>query len=1021
MAKKQVKTRAPVRNVSKPGGQTKGKPIAKAATNMELLVIVFLIAFAGGFGFYGALRAANTSGLSIGTAATQNSFGVGTWFRYDDYVAPGFTFSGQGATHYVITNITGITTAGDPINGDPMAASVLGASAKWYIWNISVYAKTTNVLVSSSVVSTLYAWNPFYQYLINGYKNRLSVTPANYVCTNQFNMTRPMFVNANAYISSGSSIRDSYFTGLDKSTASIFWYVYNKSAYIYSIPSTTFSVAVAYDIDTGILLWMWAYGRWFTLNGFSIKNPLASTMIPPSNPQISLVNTAPSDSTSTTNWGITITNHDLTANYEMYFLSSNQSVIKSEPKPTSGVAPIIFSTQTYNLNVLAVGTTTLSVYIRAVKFGLFSNYSIVTYLFSSKPNGIPSIVTIAPSAPTSVVVTRYDTFNGTAFLSWTASGGFPSTYQIWVYNTAGYGTMYPYYYAPGNYYNASTWSYYLAGTVSASMTKFTFVAPYGSKYIGNYLFYVVAVNGIGSSPYPYPAPQVYLANAGLKAVPTTTTLSVPGLSNLTTHYRVTLIWTAATNVSRYNIYRRYNSTFTSASVAERIGSVQAYSFGNPFTSSQDMLPPMYATTAYYAVAAINYIGSSPLSNVRSVSIPNTANYAASHPTTIPNAPSTTISPINSTNGTVSVKWSAPSWVTANGDPSYYRYHIWIFDQIGSPTSYSLTYKPPSGGANTTDNFHGSMVSTVSASMPMTYTFYNLLGTGIFCFGVTAENAKGNSSLPASFLGINITANAIITPPPTPSAPTVGIVNEELKSYVYISWSSVTNATSYSLYRSQGTDFTNVYRGELITTTSDLSYTDILPPLYQTTVYYAIMASNAFGSSDLSTSDSVVASFVVTKASSLTLTKVGDLAVSWNIIPNAVKYTIYIYNSSTRGQISLDANITSHDFNGYLPNGNWNIKVTVSTVGDDLESDPSNIVVLTVTNSTLSNLEYALESVPVTQPFDYTTLAIPIVVGIIVVIAVILIWNRRDKLFNKAPSTTTSASKTKTTKVTRPAV
>jgi len=1041
MGKKQSKTRTPVKNVSKTGGQIKGKPIAKAATNMELLVIVFLIAFAGGFGFYGALRAANTSGLSIGTAATQNSFGVGTWFRYDDNVASNTTgVTGGGGGFYLIANITSITTTGNTVYGDPMAAAVLGSNARWYVWEFTIFNKATNAKAKPSVkvnwfgikdVGYRYSvdWSCFYQYLINGYSNRSLVTPAKFVYTDSYNVTRPMFVNyGSSYASTVNSIqvKSQIFSGYN---TGIYAYVNNKSALIYPYGPIVFAyskqgVATGYDPDTGILLWMKRSGIYLTLTAFSVSNPMAYGITKPPSPQYQIVNTVPS-SLSATNWVISVTNYDATTTYEMAIMSSDQSVVKSAPFGAFKIPPIQFATPTYNLNVLKFGTTTVSIYLRCSQYGIYSNYTNSTVVFNSASTGIPTQVTTVPSSPV-VTVTSYNGLNGTAFLSWTASGGFPSTYQIWVYHTDGAnnfqntGQRYPWLTIAGNY-NSIGWWYYLYTTVSASITKCAFYNLRGVNGGGYFVFVVTAINSIGSSPMPAIAPKIYL---GVKAV-LVTPIKPPSFSAtidtaILEYCNVTLSWKTQCNATSFNIYRRENITFTVNDLTN-VTLLKTIPPGVPINPNTaiayvDKLPPTFGMTYYYAVMAVNQFGTN-MTDVKSVIATNKLSYWIMRENTTVPTPKITVTPRTSNDGFITMNWT-----TAPLNPSYglaKAFNIYMFDS--SLFTYNLTIRMPDNSIKSrlmTPILISKIYNLSTTSVAMRFRYPVISGIGLRCFAVLAENRIGLSAFNFSsayiYTGVNITAKAIVTKPFIPATFTASIVNGKKNSNVSLSWSASANATKYNVYRQLGSTFDSPFGAQLIAVATGTSYVDKFTITTPTNIYYAVSAQNLIGESQLSIVRMVNGHIVTSKPPTINLTKASDTSVNWSVIPNAVNYALYMNNGTVFYKNYLLSNITAFEFNGYLPNGVWNISVTVITVDDNYEGNHSNAIIITITDTPMANLTYATESVPVTQPFDYTTLAIPIILGIVVVIAVILVWNRRKKLFNKAPSSTAVTGVTKST-------
>jgi hypothetical protein len=166
------------------------------------------------------------------------------------------------------------------------------------------------------------------------------------------------------------------------------------------------------------------------------------------------------------------------------------------------------------------------------------------------------------------------------------------------------------------------------------------------------------------------------------------------------------------------------------------------------------------------------------------------------------------------------------------------------------------------------------------------------------------------------------------------------------------------------------------------------------------VYYTVTATNLIGTSPIGVVNSVYASIIVTHAPTLTLTKTSNTSVSWNVVTNALKYTMYFSNATKSYKYALQANVTAFDFSSFLPNGAWNVTITVTTGSDNFESQKSNAVIITITNVTTSNLTYATEANVPAEAVNYDIVAWVIVIIAAAAAVGIIAWNRRGKLFGK---------------------
>lgn len=657
-------------NIKRIESSRDANPLNITATT-QAIFIIFLVGFVGGISTVYGLKAAGIT-ASIGAATNKDAFDVGSWFRYDYSL-----MSEAVSSFYVVTNITGITTAGDPIWGDSVAASVLGSNARWYKWSIKVYNKVTSVEVPSSVYKTTLEWTYHLRFLIDGYSNRSLITINNIVKTDRYHTARPMFV------SYGLTSSDTAILG---AIGGIFSSLEGKSLFLY--PSQT-----AYDTDTGILLYMrrtqsnYQY-HFLVLTGFSVKNPLSPVVTPPpAKPLFDLVTPSPSDGVTSTAKRIVITNHDPSVLYEMSILSTNSSVIASYGMPT-----IPFSSGTYDLNVLKPGTTTLTIKIRAVKSGIRSDFTTIAFSVDTRPAVIPP--TAVPSQP-GLTVTPAATTNGTIVLTWTSSSNYPVSYEIYM--------------KVAMPFSIDTDASLIAVIASTMPTNHTHTATLTN---GFRFFRVRAVNAIGKSPFSaLGACNVQMPTPPVFTPPTAPTLSTPTVANGNINSNVSLSWSASIGATSYNIYRKIDANIVDTATAMLVNTTASTTF-------IDTLQPLYAQTVYYAVTAKNSTGESALSGIKSIVVTINTTYA----------PTMTIM----MNGTV-ISWSAVSHaikytVYMNNVTNFYTGDVDSIGDVPPQTTIDLNGTLPNGTWNITvtvttsiDDYEShksnSLLMTISGSTP----------------------------------------------------------------------------------------------------------------------------------------------------------------------------------------------------------------------------------------------------------------------------------------------------------------
>ena len=183
---------------------------------------------------------------------------------------------------------------------------------------------------------------------------------------------------------------------------------------------------------------------------------------------------------------------------------------------------------------------------------------------------------------------------------------------------------------------------------------------------------------------------------------------------------------------------------------------------------------------------------------------------------------------------------------------------------------------------------------------MAYNSAALMNYGYTDYGYSMSKRSG--------LSVRCVSDEVIEA--APGVPT-GVTATLSGSQIYISWNSVSNATSYKVYRSSSTNGTYSQIGS---TTSTYFYDSSPLTGYN---YYKIKAVNSSGESDYSTYDYAYYSGGTTvpdAPTGLTVALSGSqIYVSWNSVSNATSYKVY-RSSSASGYYTL---ISSPTFTYYF--------------------------------------------------------------------------------------------------------
>jgi len=311
------------------------------------------------------------------------------------------------------------------------------------------------------------------------------------------------------------------------------------------------------------------------------------------------------------------------------------------------------------------------------------------------------------------------------------------------------------------------------------------------------------------------------------------TLSVPANVTATavSSSSITVSWSVVSGANGYLIYR----SLSYSGIYDEVGDAYSTSFTDTGLSAN--------TAYYYKVSAFNNYTETAQSS------PVSATTSAGN--TPPSAPSNVTATATSP-GSITVSWSVVSGATG-----YYIYrslnYSGPYDNIG--TSYSASYTDTGLSANT--NYHYRVAA------------YNNYGVG------------AQSSTIAS----------VITSGSAPDTPTDVTATVESSSTITVSWSAVSGADGYNIYRS-----TSPYGFSQIGTSTATSYTDT-DLSGSTTYYYTVSAyTDNYGEGEQSSYASATTVPDTPTNVTATATSQSIITVTWS--PVSVSGGYYIYRSSS---------------------------------------------------------------------------------------------------------------------------
>lgn len=369
----------------------------------------------------------------------------------------------------------------------------------------------------------------------------------------------------------------------------------------------------------------------------------------------------------------------------------------------------------------------------------------------------------------------------------------------------------------------------------------------------NTTYYVraYATNSVGTS-YGEQRSFTTLSNdITVPSAPTGVTVTNLGTSSVP---QIKVSWNAVSNATSYKVYRSSSTSGTFSQIGSATSNTYLYD-NSPLLGYN-----------YYKVTAVNNAGESSYSS--------SEYYNNTGGITVPSAP-TGVMVTNM--GTTSAPQIKISW-----------------DAVSNATSYRVYRSSTSGGT----------YSLISSPTSNTYLYDNSPLSGYNYYKVRAVNSAGESSYSTSGYFNNTSG---ITAPSTPT----NVTATPIGTQILVSWTAVSNATSYKVYRSASANGSYTQVG-----TPTSNYWSDTNPLSGNN-YYKVKAVNSAGESSYSTSVSVDNTTAPSVPTNVTVANTGTssdphIKVSWNAVANATNYLVY-RSATSNGTFTQVGSATSYTY------------------------------------------------------------------------------------------------------------